>query len=38
MLRVRRGGKELVMNFSDQTVDDVPAWTGTVVRCDGLAG
>jgi maltooligosyltrehalose trehalohydrolase len=38
VLRVRRDGTELVMNFSDQTVGELPAWTGTVVRGDGLAG
>ncbi len=38
VLRVRRGGRLLVMNFSDRTVDDVPAFTGTVIRGDSLAG
>ncbi len=51
VLRVRRDGRELVMNFSDRPVDlsveravdgtaagDLPAWTGTVIRADDLAG
>ena len=31
-LRVRRGGVELLMNFSDAEVEGVPAWSGAVRR------
>jgi maltooligosyltrehalose trehalohydrolase len=38
LLHARRGDVRLVMNFSDQRVDDVPPWTGLVVDGDELAG
>jgi maltooligosyltrehalose trehalohydrolase len=38
ILRVCRGELQLLMNFSDDAVEGVPAWTGAVIRGDGLAG
>jgi maltooligosyltrehalose trehalohydrolase len=37
VLRVRRGDVQLLMNFSEEPVEGVPAWTGAVIRGDGLA-